>query len=71
MLLGEHLLMLQWLHSGMVMVFMNLTVNSLCDVLMTGWLHGLVGDSRIDLLINLCGVTLTAGELGNGFLQTA
>ena len=67
-LLWQHLLILQWLHSGMVMVLMSLTVNSLRDVLMTGGLHGLAGDSRIDVLINCRGMTMTAGELGNGFL---
>lgn len=65
-LLRESLLVSDWLHSGVVMILMNLTFNSLSHLLMSVWLNGLTCDGWVDNLVHLGLVTLTGGELANG-----
>ena len=49
-LLGHHLLVLDGLDGGMVVILVNFTVNSRLDVLMLGASDVLVGDGRVDAL---------------------
>jgi hypothetical protein len=67
-LLWQDLLMLYGLHSGMMVMLMSLTIHSLRDILVTGWLHAFAGNTWIYTLFNLRGMTVTPSELGDGFL---
>lgn len=65
-LLWEDLLVLDGLDGGVVVVLVDLAVNRLCHLLMSGGLDVLVGDSCGDTLSDISAVTLAGGELLNG-----
>lgn len=65
-LLGEDLLVLQRLDSGVVVVLVYLAVDGLGDVFMAGGLDGLGGYGWVDDLLNVGVVAMTAGELADG-----
>lgn len=66
MLLGQYLLMLQGLHGCVVVVLVDFTVNSLCDILMTSGLDSLGGDGRVDDLLDVGLVAMSACEIADG-----
>lgn len=65
-LLWENLSVLNWLDSGVVMILVDLSVNGFCCLLMSVRLDGLGGDGWVDNLVNVSGVAVTAGDLGDG-----
>jgi hypothetical protein len=68
--LWEHLAVKHWLHSAVVVVLVDLLVDSSDDLLMYVRLDGLVDDGRGNSLMH-CGVVVagTAGEVGEGCLD--
>jgi len=64
-LLWENLLVLDGLDGGVVVVLVDLAINSLSELLMSGGLDVLAGDSWSDALSDIGGVTLAGGELLN------
>jgi hypothetical protein len=65
MLLREDFLMLNRLDGGVVVVLVNLTVDSLGELLMTGGLDVLAGNRWADALGDIGGVAPLAGDAGN------
>jgi hypothetical protein len=65
--LGEYLLVWEGLHSSVVVMLVSFAINSLSDVLMACWLHCFTGNRSVDALIDLRGMAMAAGELGNSF----
>jgi len=51
-LLWKHLLVLNGLHRGMVVILVDFTINSLSDIIMVGTSYILVGNSWVDSLMN-------------------
>jgi hypothetical protein len=65
MLLREDFLMLDWLDGSVVMVLMDLTVNSLGELFMTYGFDVFLGDSWGDSLSHIGGVASFAGDAGD------
>lgn len=51
-------------HSGMVMMLMNLSINSLCDYFMSVWFDSLLCDSRSDNLLYI-GMVSRSGSVSS------
>ena len=60
--------MLEGLHGGMMVVLVDLTVQSLRYVFMTSGFHSFLRDMSIGALVHLCSMALAASELGDGVL---
>jgi hypothetical protein len=65
-LLGQDLLVLDWLDSGVVVMLVDLPVYSLSGLLMAVRLDGFAGDTVLNEFIDLSGVALAGGEILNG-----
>jgi len=65
-LLGQYLLGSQGLDSGVVVMLNDLSVDSLCSLLVNMGLDGLMCDGRHDILLNRSMVSPVAGKLRNG-----
>lgn len=65
MLLWENLTVLHWLHGGVVVVLVDLTVNGGGGLLMTGLDNSLVNDGGSDLLVH-SGIVVTGLGPGRG-----
>ena len=61
--------MLERLNGGVVVVFVDLTINSLCGLLGTHGLDVLIRYSRADGLMNVGGLAMLRGEALDGCLR--
>lgn len=63
MLLRQLFSMLDWLNCGVVMILVNLSVNSLSGLLVSVGLHDLRDNSWVDILVDISCVALSGSDL--------